>query len=345
MKRINVLVNSAIRWSAYKSDESYQAWVDAAVATNLWGEPGSYTVEVLDATAELEQARAAKEGAKKLDLDSHTNNLSNPHQVSKEQIGLGDVDNVSASSLRDRSTHTGTQLASTISDLTASAVSNTPAGAIEATTVQAAINELDTEKQPIGNYITELTGDITATGPGSATATLADSGVVEGTYSLVTVDSKGRVTEGSITRYSYFTSVAAATTLTTYESIEELTTVSLPVGLYMFWFYGTMQSSATNTGVGVRIAPVTATVTVVSAKWNIPQGSAGVSHDFEYDQLSDTTNTTSASSASANADFAVNGMGVFRVTVAGTVAIQTRTETSGQTATLQPDAVFVLELV
>lgn len=38
--------------------------------------------------------------------------------LTKSDVGLSDVDNISAANLRDRSTHTGTQLASTISDFT-----------------------------------------------------------------------------------------------------------------------------------------------------------------------------------------------------------------------------------
>lgn len=50
--------------------------------------------------------------------------------------------------------------------------------------------------QPVGNYITSLTGDVTASGPGSVVATLSDTTVTPGSYTAanITVDSKGRIT-------------------------------------------------------------------------------------------------------------------------------------------------------
>ncbi|MCX6109671.1 MAG: hypothetical protein NTZ90_08735, partial [Proteobacteria bacterium] len=49
-------------------------------------------------------------------------------------------------------------------------------------------------KQAAGSYLTALTGDLSAAGPGSSVATLAATGVAAGTYVKVTVDAKGRVT-------------------------------------------------------------------------------------------------------------------------------------------------------
>jgi hypothetical protein len=47
----------------------------------------------------------------------HASRTDNPHGVTKTQVGLGSVDNIAASALRDRATHTGTQAISTIANL------------------------------------------------------------------------------------------------------------------------------------------------------------------------------------------------------------------------------------
>jgi len=79
---------------------------------------------------------------------------------------------------------TATGLSDHISDSTdahaASAITNTASGNLIAVTVQGALNELQTDidtRQVSGNYITALTGDITASGPGSAAATIANDAV------------------------------------------------------------------------------------------------------------------------------------------------------------------------
>lgn len=70
-------------------------------------------------------------------------------------------------------------------------------------------------KQPVGNYITDLTGDGTASGPGSVPFTLATV-ATPGTFPKVTFNAKGLVTSGSVLSPSdipaldYVTSVTAS---------------------------------------------------------------------------------------------------------------------------------------
>jgi hypothetical protein len=291
MKRINItLISPSKVLSAYKSDTDYQSWIDSCIAQGVWGVSGNYSIQVLDATAELEAKRLASE-------------------------------------LTSRNNHTGTQLASTILDFSESA--------------QDSVGSILTSSSDVDLVYSDVSNQITAS--------LTNTGVSAGTYSVLTVDQKGRVTAGtttgSVVRYSYFSNATDSTTQATYISIASLTTVSLPVGLYKFTMIGNMQSAAAQNGVGVRVSPVTANMTTVSAKWNIAQGTNGTSHDFEYDQIANNTNVTSASVGAANTTFSVNGFGVFRITSAGTVAVQIRSETAGTAVSLLPDSAFILELV
>ena len=89
-------------------------------------------------------------------------------------------------------------------------------------------------KQASGNYITALTGDVTASGAGSAAATLSASGVTAGTYAKVIVDVKGRVTGSS-------TLVAA--------DIPPLSTSNLVSGTLGVANGGTGATTITNNGV------------------------------------------------------------------------------------------------
>lgn len=285
----------------------------------------------------------------------------NGHQgvvvLTKDDVGLSNVDNVSAASLRDRSTHTGTQLAATISDFTtavqgvtldAAQIDGGGVSNLEFSYLGNVTSDIQSQlngKQPTGNYITALTGDVTASGPGSVAATLSATGVSAGTYDQVTVDTKGRVTAAAVKRYLYVLGSQTTNNTTTYTTVAGLTTASLPAGLYSFRFDGQYQSAATTTGVGVRISNVSATVTTMYAKWFFAQAADGVNKNFQIDQLNNATNVVSTASLVANSNANVSGEGVFRVTVAGTVAIQIRSEIAASQVLLQPDAVLVIEQI
>ena len=282
----------------------------------------------------------------------------NGHQgtvvLTKTDIGLSNVPNTDATL---RSNHSGTQLASTISDFTTAVqgvtldaaqidgggVSNLEFSFLGNVTsdIQGQLNG----KQVSGNYITALTGDVTAAGPGSAAATLSSTGVAAGTYDQVTVDVKGRVTSAAVKRYVYTTSAQTTNSTVTYSAVTGLTTASLPVGLYAFRMDGQYQSAATTTGVGLRISTGTATVTTCYGKWYLSQAADGVNKTFQVDQLNSTTNVTSASSLAANSNANVSGEGVFRVTVAGTMQVQLRSEIAASQVLIQPDAVLVIEQI
>ena len=109
MKRIDIEIDKVITWSAYKDDLEYERWIEVCVRENLWGKPDTYNILITDATEELEAIRASKELPSKQYVDLHINSQDNPHNTTKDQIGLGSVDNVSAADLRNRSTHTGNE--------------------------------------------------------------------------------------------------------------------------------------------------------------------------------------------------------------------------------------------
>jgi hypothetical protein len=145
--------------------------------------------------------------------------------------------------------------------------------------------------------------------------------------------------------YNLNTTAIQTSTSTTYANITEWVTVSLERGLYVLRLRGIAQSTALTTGIGLRFQNATATVTTVNLNWTLNQAAAGTAKDFSYNQITLADNVTSASVITANADFAVHGDGVFRVTVAGTVAIQIRTEVNASGVSIRPDSTVIFKKV
>lgn len=146
-------------------------------------------------------------------------------------------------------------------------------------------------------------------------------------------------------RYNYYTSAEQSSSSTTYASVADLTSTSLPAGLYKFKFWGLMQSNSATNGVGVRINGTDAGISTCFAFWNISQASDGTNSTFSYDQTALTTNVVSQSVPAANTNLLVVGDGIFRVTSAGTISIQIRSEGSGHTVKIMPDSVFSIDLI
>ncbi len=329
MKRINITILASGKiLSAYKKDAEYQSWIDSCIASGVWGQVGEYTIEVLDATEELELKRQEKESASKLFVDNHINNKSNPHEVSKAQIGLSNVDDVSAADLRDRSTHTGSQLASTISDFNEAAQDAVGNALLDSL-------DIDFSYPDIDNKIT---------------ASLTNTGVTPGTYTQVSIDSKGRViaadnNSGVVTKFAYFTTATTSRAGVTFVSVPELVTDSLPIGLYQFTFFGRIQSGGTTNGTGLRLNEETATISTCNINWFIDQGTSGTQQSFQYSQLNTNTNTTSASSPAANSTFNAQAKGVVRITSPGSLKLEIRSELANTASSILADSIMILELV
>lgn len=145
--------------------------------------------------------------------------------------------------------------------------------------------------------------------------------------------------------YSYVATAIQTSTSNQYGDVTQMVTATLPVGFYMMDFSGVFQSSATATGIGVRLGSGTATLGAINALWSISQAANGTAQLFTYNQLATNTNVTSASALAANTDLSVIGNGVFQVTVAGAVAIQIRSETNNSAISIRPGSAVTIKKV
>jgi hypothetical protein len=145
--------------------------------------------------------------------------------------------------------------------------------------------------------------------------------------------------------YDIPTTAIQTSTSNVYANITQWVTVSLEPGLYAIRLRGIMQSTALGIGVGLRLVNGTATISVVNINWTFSQGAAGTDKNFEYSQLALADNVTSASVVTANTNLPVAGDGVFRISVAGTIAIQIRSETNGTGVSIRPDSSVIFRKV
>lgn len=133
-------------------------------------------------------------------FESLVTHMSKPLKTGSIVVGNGVGDIISADLSGDATTAGGTAVTLAASGVTPG-IYGSAANAAQVTID--AKGRVTLAANVATGAVTSLTGDVTASGPGAAAATLAVSGVTAGTYgdaanvSRVTVDAKGRVTAAS----------------------------------------------------------------------------------------------------------------------------------------------------
>lgn len=180
----------------------------------------------------------------------------------KHTGAINDAPQITTSGIADEAI-TAEKIASGVLSFTASSIANAPAGNIAATTVQAAINELDTEKAKLAGNITQIFSAANAT---------ADGNVVNIGQLLATLSANGEVKipvlEGAtvknfIIKWGTTANIPVSSTVTT--------TFATPFPTACFVVLGTIKSSST----GIVTAGITDEPTTTGFKaTNTNTGSA-----------------------------------------------------------------------
>lgn len=131
---------------------------------------------------------------------------------------------------------------------------------------------------------------------------------------------------------------------TTPTNITQFTSPSLMVGTYRYNALMRLQSTATTNGMGFRLNQVTATVSQVSGKISTTVSLTGVTRNNDYDQVLLADNFFTTSAPVANVDFLANIIGSFQISVAGTVALQFRSE-AAVASSIRPGSIMTIERV
>lgn len=201
-------------WSDFPSTVRASVLTGLSTATNA---AVSAADTVLAAIGKLQAQITAHFGAGDAAHSAATSSvngfMSGADKAKLDAIAAGATANSTDVQLRNRATHTGTQAISTVSDLQTALDSKQPIDA-DLTAIaelagtsgllkKTAANtwSLDTSAYLTGNQTITLSGDATGSGSTSISLTLADSGVMAGTYNNsatsvrpFTVDAKGRIT-------------------------------------------------------------------------------------------------------------------------------------------------------
>jgi hypothetical protein len=148
-----------------------------------------------------------------------------------------------------------------------------------------------------------------------------------------------------IFEYAQFTTTTQTSSSTTYANITELVTPDLPEGRYQITFTGTFQSTATGTGIGLRLSNGTAGVGAVVIDWSLTQAGNGTAKNFFYTQIATGANFTSTAATVANGDLPASCQGILDITSAGTMAVQIRSETALVGVSIRANSIILFRRV
>ena len=259
-------------------------------------------------------------------VDAHANLTTNPHSVTKAQVGLGSVDNTADI---DKPISTATQ---TALDLKANlSGGNTFSGD------QVLNGSLSISSTTLGFLPPRMT----------STQRLAIVGPVEGLLVFDTDLNTLCEYSGTSWKFEYRINATAiqTSTSTTYANITEFVSLSIEPGLYVLELKGIMQSTATTTGLGLRLVNGTAVLSTLAIAWYFGLAANGTNKTYEYHQITTADNITSTAVLAINTNTPVRGQGIFRVTTAGTVAIQLRTEIAASGVSIRPDSTLMIKKI
>lgn len=142
------------------------------------------------------------------------------------------------------------------------------------------------------------------------------------------------------------TTIAQSSTSVTYANLTELTTGVLQPGVYAFSAFIKIRSAAAANGYGLRLSNGTATVSDVIAEWALPANADfSTIQNIFYSQRLITDNNVAGTIGLALTDYLATGFGTFTVTLAGTVAIQLRSEANLMAVTAGTASCLVVEQI
>lgn len=299
-------------------------------------------------------------------IDSHIASVANPHSVTKAQVGLGDVDNTSDinkpistatqvalnakydasnpnnyetptqlnardTANRSRANHSGTQLASTISDFSSATLGVLLTGISFLT--NSAILATDSALIAFGKIQAQLNDHFGSGGTAHALATTIADGFMS---ALDKIKLDGIISDV----ISFTTSALTNTSNTTFVTIPALQIPVTSGSRYKFKATLIFDSNAVNTGIGLSIGG-TATGSMIAMAEAPISNTAGTGNKFCGPISAINGVVTTSGVGAVGTQYSAEIEGIFIATTSGFIYPQFRSETNGTQVRVNIDSNMV----